>query len=99
MRTFLQEKLNDDHLSNVKQKEKSTVLFNEVVRLGQETEKQVEFLQGLNQNYENRIQTLESRLASTEQNTVTNEKRGDISQSMLNEIIEKLESKLLNMEQ
>lgn len=39
MRTFLQDKLNEDHLQGIKQKEKSTVLFNEVVRLGQEYEK------------------------------------------------------------
>ncbi len=66
MRGFLQEKLNDDHLGSIKQKEKSTVLFNEVVRLGQEYEKQIEFLQQLNSNYENRIQTMETRLASAE---------------------------------
>lgn len=34
MRAFLQDKLNEDHLGSIKQKEKSTVLFNEVVRLG-----------------------------------------------------------------
>jgi hypothetical protein len=62
MRTFLQEKLNEDHIGTIKQKEKSTVLFNEVVRLGQEYEKQIDYLQGLNSNYENRIQTLESRI-------------------------------------
>lgn len=55
MRAFLQEKLNEDHIGGIKQKEKSTVLFNEVVRLGQEYEKQIEFLQSLNSNYENRI--------------------------------------------
>ena len=44
MRVFFQDKLNGDHLSTVKQKEKSTVLFNEVVRLGEEYEKQIEFL-------------------------------------------------------
>lgn len=66
MRSYLQEKLNEDHIGTIKQKEKSTVLFNEVVRLGQEYEKQLEFMQSLNQNYENRIQTMEARLASTE---------------------------------
>lgn len=44
IRQFVQEKLSDDHLTNVKQKEKSTVLFNEVVRLGEEYEKQIEYL-------------------------------------------------------
>jgi hypothetical protein len=42
MRTFLQDKLNEDHINGIKHKEKSTVLFNEVVRLGQEYEKQIE---------------------------------------------------------
>jgi len=99
MRAFLQEKLNEDHIGGIKQKEKSTVLFNEVVRLGQEYEKQIEFLQSLNSNYENRIQTMEARLAQAEQASLGIEKRGDVSQTMLNEVIEKLESKLLNMEQ
>lgn len=99
MRSFLQGKLSDDHLSSIKLKEKSTVLFNEIVRLGEDSEKQVEFLQGLNQNFENRIQTLEARLASAEQTTMVSEKRGDISQNMLNDVIEKLEGKLLNIEQ
>ena len=98
LRTYLQEKLNGDHLQNIKQKEKSTVLFNEVVRLGEEYEKQIEFLQSLNQNFENRIQTLEARLASSEQNQTSSEKKVDITQNMLNDIIEKLEGKLLNVE-
>jgi hypothetical protein len=44
MRTYLQDKLNDDHLNTIKHKEKSTVLFSEVVRLGEETEKQIDML-------------------------------------------------------
>lgn len=63
MRTFLQDKLNEDHLNGIKHKEKSSVLFNEVVRLGQEYEKQIEYLQQLNTNYESRLQVLEGRLA------------------------------------
>lgn len=48
MRTFLQDKMNNDHLNAIKTKEKSTVLFSEVVRLGEENEKQIELLQNLN---------------------------------------------------
>jgi hypothetical protein len=99
MRQFLQEKLNEDHLTTIKSKEKSTVLFSEVVRLGQEGEKQIEYLQSLNQNFENRIQTLEARLASSEQNNVVSEKRGDMTQNLLNDVIEKLEGKVIGMEQ
>mmetsp|Transcript_2287 Transcript_2287/g.2231 ORF Transcript_2287/g.2231 Transcript_2287/m.2231 type:complete len:189 (+) Transcript_2287:513-1079(+) len=99
MRSFLQEKLNDDHLTGIKSKEKSTVLFNEVVRLGEEADKQNQFYQQLQNNYENRIQTLEARLASSEQNSVQFEKKGDITQTMVNDIIEKLEGKVMNIEQ
>ena len=42
---------------------------------------------------------MEARLAQAEQASLGIEKRGDVSQTMLNEVIEKLESKLLNMEQ
>ena len=99
MRNFLQDKLNDDHLNAIKHKEKSTVLFGEVVRLGEEAEKQIEVLQSMNQAFENRIMTLETRLANTEQTQVVTEKRGDVTSTMLNDVIEKLEAKLMNMEQ
>lgn len=52
----------------------------------------------MNQNFENRVQTLEARLAASEQNLTTTDKRTDITSNMLNDIIEKLESKILNME-
>ena len=98
MRTFLQDKLNDDHINGIKTKEKSTVLFNEVVRLGQEYEKQIEYLQSLNTNYESRLQVLEGRLASTENSTMANEKRGDFSQNIINDMLEKLETKVLQVD-
>jgi hypothetical protein len=41
---------------------------------------------------------LEARLASSEQNFVSSEKKVDVTQNMLNDIIEKLEGKLLNVE-
>lgn len=99
MRTFLQDKLNEDHIQTIKSKEKSTVLFNEVVRLGQEYEKQIEFLQNLNQNYEGRIQAMEARLQNTESSTLANEKRGDMSQNMINDLLERMESKVLHLDQ
>ena len=39
MRNFLQTKLSEDHADKVKTKEKSSILFNELVRIGQESEK------------------------------------------------------------
>lgn len=40
MRNFMQTKLSEDHADKVKTKEKSSILFNELVRIGQESEKQ-----------------------------------------------------------
>ena len=40
MRNFLQTKLSEDHAEQAKTKEKSSILFNELVRIGQESEKQ-----------------------------------------------------------
>jgi len=55
MRGFLQDKLSEDHMNNVKNKEKSTVLFSEVVRLGEQYERQLEQFQQSTLNYESRI--------------------------------------------
>lgn len=52
----------------------------------------------MNINYENRIQTMESRLQSTEQNSNTTEKKTDASSTFFNEIVEKMESKVQNLE-
>ena len=42
MRSFLQQKISDDQTNGSKLNEKNTVLFNEMVRLGQENEKYAE---------------------------------------------------------
>jgi len=99
MRAYLQDKLSEDHLSSVKQKEKSTVLFQEVVRLGEQYEKQLEQLQNLNMNYENRIQTLEARLSSAEQTAVATDKKGEASSAFANEIFDRMEGKMQQVEQ
>lgn len=38
MRNFMQTKLSEDHADKVKTKEKSSILFNELVRIGQEND-------------------------------------------------------------
>jgi hypothetical protein len=40
MRNILQNKMSEDHAEKVKVKEKNSILFNELVRIGQESEKQ-----------------------------------------------------------
>ena len=42
MRNFLQQKISEDQTNGSKLNEKNTVLFNEMVRLGQENEKYAE---------------------------------------------------------
>lgn len=94
MRQFMQDKINEDHVSNVKNKEKNTVLFNEVVRIGEVNEKHQDVISNLQVGLESRIQTLEARLQSSESNTFTAEKRTDQAQNFVTEIVEKLESKI-----
>jgi hypothetical protein len=62
MRNFLQSKQSEDHIEKMKSKEKNSILFNEVVRIGQQSEKHSQALTGLNQQLESRIAYLEQRL-------------------------------------
>ena len=55
MRQFLQQKISEDHANSAKFNEKNSVLFNEMVRLGQESEKYAERVQVMQQAYESRI--------------------------------------------
>ena len=66
MRQFLQQKISEDHANSAKVNEKNGVLFNEMVRLGQENEKYAERVQAIQATYEQRIQALEGRLQGTE---------------------------------
>ena len=68
MRNYLQTIFSENHADQVKTKEKSSILFNELVRIGQESEKQQRQLQGLNTALEERIAVLEGRLVMQESN-------------------------------
>ena len=68
MRTFLQTKISEDHADKLQSKEKNSILFNELVRIGQENEKHANQLQGLNTQLEQRIAVLEQRLQISENN-------------------------------
>ena len=39
MRNFMQTKVSEDHAEQVKTKEKNSILFNELVRIGQDAER------------------------------------------------------------
>ena len=98
MRSLLQDKYSEDHSNTVKQREKSTALFNEVVRLGEEMEKSTEQLQGLNLDLTNRLQVLETKLYSAEGTYVNAEKRTDSNVRFFNEVTEKLEGQIHELE-
>ena len=99
MRQFLQQKISEDHANSAKVNEKNSVLFNEMVRLGQENEKYAERVQAIQSTYEQRIQVLEQRLQGTEQSTVLADRKGETNQGILAEIIDKLEAKVMGLEQ
>jgi hypothetical protein len=63
MRHLLQSKQSEDHMDKLKVKEKNSILFNELVRIGQQSEKHAQALSGLNQQLEQRIAYLEQRLS------------------------------------
>jgi len=52
MRNFLQNKISEDQTTGSKLNEKNTVLFNEMVRLGQENEKYAERVNNMSQAFE-----------------------------------------------
>ena len=99
MRNFLQLKISEDQENNNRSKEKSSILFNELVRIGHESTAQKQTLQNLNHELMLRIQALEQRLATTDNNSNMIGRKGDAAQQLLNEVFERLESKLMGVEQ
>ncbi len=55
MRQFLQQKISEDNAQQAKSNEKNSVLFNEIVRLGQAHEKYQEKVESISTQYESRI--------------------------------------------
>jgi len=55
MRNFLQQKISEDLQNEYKNKEKNSVLFNEMVRLGQENEKYAARVANMSQAFEAKI--------------------------------------------
>jgi ABC-type uncharacterized transport system ATPase component len=66
MRSMLQEKITEEGVALAKEREKSKALFMEVVRLGEAHERMNDTLSTLNQQYEQRIQSMEGKLYSGE---------------------------------
>lgn len=98
MRQIITEKFGEDQLVHVKNKEKNSALFNEVVRIGQEMEKQVAETQQLSVGSESKFQALEARLFKIEQDSANAEMLGSSNNKLLNGITEKTESRLNQLE-
>ncbi|CAG9319371.1 unnamed protein product [Blepharisma stoltei] len=98
MRSILQDKLTEDQKVQLKNKEKSQVLFGEVVRLGESQEKMNEFLQNLSITVESRVSQLESRLNHGERQVVTLDTKADTNVNLLIELAEKVERRVQMVE-
>jgi len=98
MKTFLHEKFTEDYASITKEREKSKALFLEVVRLGETQEKNADFLQGLNMQFEGRIKAIESRFQMGERSLNSVMVKGDQGLNNVTEWNEKLEKRIQNLE-
>lgn len=98
IRSMIQDKLSEDHKTHIKNKEKSQVLFGEVVRLGELNEKMNEFLQNLSLTVESRVSQIESRLNQGERQVVTIDSKSDTSVGLLVELAEKVERRVQMIE-
>lgn len=70
-----------------------------MVRLGQENEKYAERVQNIQQSFEARVVQAEQRLAAAEQNGLLFDRKGENNTSIMAELVEKLENKVLAMDQ
>jgi hypothetical protein len=98
MREILHDKLGEDQLTHIKNKEKNVALFNEVVRLGQEFEKQGAQLQQLSLATETKIQSIEALAVRTEQEAANAENLGNSVSGLLAGVSEKSEKRLNQLE-
>lgn len=75
------------------------MLFNEIVRLGQENEKYASRVANMQTAFEAKIQQLETRLLSSEQSNVLFDKKGENNSTILADMLEKLEQRVLTLDQ
>lgn len=99
MRNFMQNKVSEDQADKLKTKEKSSILFNELVRIGHESTSQKQSMQNLNHELMQRIQALEQRLSMVDNNSNMISRKGDAASQFLNEVFERVEGKIMGLEQ
>ena len=98
MKNFLHEKFTEDYSTIAKEREKSKALFLEVVRLGETQEKNAEFIQNLNLQYESRLKAVESRFMLGERSINSLMVKGDQGLNSVAEWNEKLEKRIQSLE-
>lgn len=98
MKNFLHDKFTEDYATIAKEREKSKALFLEVVRLGENQEKNTEFLQNLNMQYEGRLKAIESRFSIGERSLNGLMVKNDQGINSVSEWNEKLEKRIQNLE-
>ena len=98
MRSVLGDKLGEDHLVTIKNKEKSVALFNEVVRIGQDLDKHASQLQQHLVATESKFQTFETKILKAEQESANADHLGNMVSNMLATLTDKSEGRLNQLE-
>ena len=86
-------------MNQVKQNEKNSALFTEVVRLGEEHEKHAQNLQGINQELQTRLAAIESKASIFDSNFQAVGEWENSSNNLMNDLAEKMEKRMHNMEE
>ncbi len=98
MREIIQEKLTEDQASALKERERSKTLFHEVVRLGEQHERNAEMIQNLNLALETKLQAIESKYIVAERALSSLTQKGEVGLNNLNDWNDKVEKKVLALE-
>lgn len=98
IRALIQEKITTESKETIKNKEKAQALFGELVRLGEQQERNSDVLQRIGSVFEQRIQSLEGRLMQGEQVYTQLNQRTDSGVNILAEMAEKVERRMQMLE-
>lgn len=98
MREMIQQKLTEDQTAATKEREKTKALFNEVVRLGEQLERNSERYQVSTQTLEARLQSMEARYQAHERAMGSLSQKGETGLVQLNDWKNKIDKKVSTLE-
>lgn len=98
MRIIVNDKFGEDQIVHVKNKEKNIALFNEVVRLGQESEKKNEEFLLMGQATDAKINALEARVIKAEQEIMGSQTAGGSNFEAVATLSERMEKRIGQLE-